>query len=154
MIIKQILTQGRTHSGVSAASKKKILELVADHISSEVPTINAVELFDALVTRERLGTTGLGNGIALPHCRFKSCPEPTGLFLRMEQPVDYDAVDRQPVDLIFALIVPDGDNQEHLLMLKALAERFHSENTIQNLRQAESTTELYNILIGNAPVES
>ena len=149
MIIQQILTPERTHIGAPAASKKKILELVAEHISNDVPTINASELFDALITRERLGTTGLGNGIAIPHCRFKSCPEPTGLFLKMEQPVDYDAVDRKPVDLVFALIVPDGDNQEHLEILKSLAERFHSEDVVQALRAATSEAELYNILTDN-----
>ena len=146
MIIQQILTPGRTHMGVPAASKKKILERVAEHISNDVPTINSAELFDALITRERLGTTGLGKGIAIPHCRFKSCPEPTGLFFQMAQTVDYDAIDRQPIDLVFALIVPDGDNQEHLQILQSLAERFHSEKVVQALRDATSESELYNIL--------
>ncbi|OED41082.1 PTS IIA-like nitrogen-regulatory protein PtsN [Endozoicomonas sp. (ex Bugula neritina AB1)] len=149
MIIQQILTPGRTRLGVPAASKKKILELVAECISNDIPTINSADLFDALITRERLGTTGLGNGIALPHCRFKNCPEPTGLFLRMEHPVDYDAIDRKSVDLVFALIVPDGDNQEHLQILQALAERFYSEELVQELRQANSSSELFNILVND-----
>ncbi len=109
------------------ASKKKILEYIADRISSEVPEINAKELFEALVSRERLGTTGLGSGVAIPHCRCKACPEPVGLFIRLAEPVDFDSVDRKPVDLVFALIVPEGENQEHLEILKALAEKFHSE---------------------------
>ena len=137
--------------GAFAASKKKILELIAEEFSTKVPTINSAELFDAFITRERLGTTGLGKGIAIPHCRFKSCPEPTGLFLRMEHPVDYDAVDRQPVDLVFALIVPDGDNQEHLQILQSLAECFHSDTLVTKLRQATSESALYEILTGSEP---
>ncbi|MGB1271281.1 MAG: PTS sugar transporter subunit IIA, partial [Endozoicomonas sp.] len=93
MIINHILTPERTFHGVHGVSKKKILEFIAERISSEVPAINAKELFEALIARERLGTTGLGNGIAIPHCRGKACPAPIGLFMRLDEPVDYDAVD-------------------------------------------------------------
>ena len=146
MIIRQILTPGRTLCDVSGVSKKKILESIAETLSREVPAINASELFEALVARERLGTTGLGQGIALPHCRFKSCPEPTGLFARLEEPVDFDAVDRESVDLVFALIVPEGDNQEHLDILKSLAERFNSEAIRNKLRQAEDAGAMFDII--------
>ena len=147
MTIQTILTPGRVYMDVPGTSKKKILEFVAERMSLEVPTVNSAELFDALITRERLGTTGLGSGIAIPHCRFKQCPVPTGLFLRTEQGVDYDSVDRLPVDLVFALIVPDGDNQEHLSLLQALANRFRSGQVVNELRQASSESALYNILI-------
>ena len=145
MMIQDILTSERTLLGVPATSKKKVLELVAEQVSEYVPTVNATELFDALIARERLGTTGLGKGVAIPHCRLKSCIEPIGLFFRMEQPVDFDAVDRLPVDLIFALIVPDGDQQEHLNLLKALAERFSDELFVQTLRRAVNALSLIHI---------
>ncbi|KEI73050.1 PTS sugar transporter subunit IIA [Endozoicomonas elysicola] len=143
MIIHRILTPERTLDGVHGVSKKKILEFIADRISSEVPEINAKELFEALVARERLGTTGLGEGVAIPHCRCKACPEPVGLFIRLAEPVDFDSVDRKPVDLVFALIVPEGENQEHLEILKALAERFHSSLMLQKIRTATDTGMLY-----------
>lgn len=142
-MIHRILTPERTLDGVHGASKKKILEYIADRISSEVPEINAKELFEALVSRERLGTTGLGSGVAIPHCRCKACPEPVGLFIRLAEPVDFDSVDRKPVDLVFALIVPEGENQEHLEILKALAEKFHSEALLHTIRQAADAQTLY-----------
>ena len=79
MIIHRILTPERTFDGVHGVSKKKILEFIAEHISSDVPEINNGELFDALVARERIGTTGFGGGVAIPHCRCKYCPQPVGL---------------------------------------------------------------------------
>lgn len=147
MIIHRILTPERTLDGVHGVSKKKILEFIAERISIEVPEINAKELFEALISRERLGTTGLGEGIAIPHCRCKACPEPVGLFIRLAEPVDFDSVDRKPVDLVFALIVPEGENQEHLEILKALAERFHSSSVLKNMRSAHDTPTLYHSII-------
>lgn len=151
MIIEHILTPGRTLCGVQGASKKKILEIIAEHISKHVPAINAKNLFNSLINRERLGTTGLGQGIALPHCRSKACQEPTGLFIRLSDPVDFDAVDRKPVDLIFALIVPEESNQEHLNILQALAERFQNDFLLSQMRSAESDEALYQALITPLP---
>lgn len=146
MIIQRILTPERTHCGVPGVSKKKTLQLIAEHFSNEVPAINSSELFEALITRERLGTTGLGQGVALPHCRFKTCPEPTGVFMRLEEPIDFDSVDRAPVDLVFALIVPDGDNQEHLEILKSLAERFHNPDILKQFREAPGAAGMFRII--------
>ncbi|WP_066017424.1 PTS IIA-like nitrogen regulatory protein PtsN [Endozoicomonas atrinae] len=149
MMIHRILTPERTLDGVHGASKKKILEFIAERISSDVPEINAKELFEALVARERLGTTGLGEGVAIPHCRCKACPSPIGLFIRLAEPVDFDSVDRKPVDLVFALIVPEGENQEHLEILKALAERFHSTTLLEKIRSASATELLYQFIAGD-----
>ncbi len=143
MIIHRILTPERTLKGVHGVSKKKILEFVADRISDDVPEINAKDLFEALISRERLGTTGLGNKIAIPHCRCKACPEPVGLFMRLAEPVDFDSVDQQPIDMVFALIVPEGENQEHLEILQALAEKFHSPKLLQQIRTAADTKTIY-----------
>ncbi|WP_419834111.1 PTS IIA-like nitrogen regulatory protein PtsN [Endozoicomonas atrinae] len=148
-MIHRILTPERTLDGVHGASKKKILEFIAERISSDVPEINAKELFEALVARERLGTTGLGEGVAIPHCRCKACPSPIGLFIRLAEPVDFDSVDRKPVDLVFALIVPEGENQEHLEILKALAERFHSTTLLEKIRSASATELLYQFIAGD-----
>lgn len=152
MIIQHILTPERTLSGVLGVSKKKTLEFIAETLSKEVPVINASELFEALVTREHLGTTGVGNGVALPHCRFKACPEPTGLFIRLEEPIDFDSIDRSPVDLVFALIVPDGDNQQHLEILQSLAERFSAQNILDQLRGAPDAMNLFEIITADSPL--
>ena len=148
MIIEKILTPARTLGTVRSSSKKKILELIATTISEDVPAINGKDLFASLVSRERLGTTALGKGVAIPHCRNKTCTEPTGLFIQLELPVDFEAVDSQPVDLIFALVVPeDNDPQAHLNILKALAGRFQSDTLSSKLRGAASRDALYNTLV-------
>ncbi len=149
MIIENILTPARTLCGVHGTSKKKILEAVATLISEEVPAINAKDLFSCLVTRERLGTTGLGDGVAIPHCRNKSCTKPTGLLIRLAEPVDFESIDHKPVDIIFALIVPEEDTQEHLEILKALAGRFQSNLLLNKMREAKGSTELYNYLVSD-----
>ncbi|WBA88479.1 PTS sugar transporter subunit IIA [Endozoicomonas sp. GU-1] len=130
-------------TGCTGPAKRKSWNLSLNASAAKPPKINAKELFEALVARERLGTTGLGDGVAIPHCRCKACPEPIGLFIRLAEPVDFDAVDREPVDLVFALIVPEGENQEHLEILRALAGRFHSALTLQKIRSATNTTMLY-----------
>ena len=146
MIIQRILTPERTHCGVPGVSKKKALQIIAEILSNEIPAMNTSDLFEALITRERLGTTGLGQGVALPHCRVKTCPEPTGLFMRLEEPIDFDSVDRAPVNLVFALIVPDGDNQEHLEILQSLAERFHNPEILEQLREAPDADSMFRII--------
>ena len=146
MIIENILSPECTLDGVQGISKKKILETIAEHISEQVPEVNAKDLFNNLISRERLGTTGLGRGVAIPHCRSKSCPQPTGLFLRLSEPVDFDAVDKEPVDLVFALIVPEESTQEHLDILQALATRFSDDFLLKNMRSAQSSEALFQIL--------
>ncbi|KEQ19064.1 PTS sugar transporter subunit IIA [Endozoicomonas numazuensis] len=146
MIIENILTPGRTLCGVQGASKKKVLETIAEIISEHVPAINTKDLFNSLINRERLGTTGLGKGIALPHCRSSACQHPTGLLIKLSEPIDFDSVDKQPVDLVFALIVPEENTQEHLNILQALAERFHSEVLLSQMRAAETPQALYSII--------
>ena len=104
----------------------------------------------SLVSRERLGTTGLGDGVAIPHCRNKSCTEPTGLFIRLAEPVDFEAIDQKPVDLVFALIVPEEDTQEHLDILKALASRFQSNVLLNKMREAHNPAELYDCITSDS----
>ncbi len=146
MIIENILTPERTRCSVHGTSKKKILEMVANLISDEVPAINAKDLFSSLIFRERLGTTGLGRGVAIPHCRNKACTEPIGLFIRLDEPVDFESVDHSPVDLVFALVVPEEETQEHLNILRVLASRFQSDSLLHKMREANNATALYNYI--------
>ena len=150
MIIEKVLTPERILCDAQGASKKKVLEVIAETISEHVPAISGKDLFNSLVNREKLGTTGLGSGIALPHCRSKACQEPIGLLVRLAEPVDYDSVDKQPVDLLFALVVPEEGTQEHLTILQALAERFQSTELLSGLRSAESSEQLFKLI--TAPV--
>ena len=108
MKIAEILDPGRILVGANLASKKSVLEKLAEMLSSADPLLNSKLVFDSLLARERLGTTGLGNGIAIPHGRVECNGKSVGAFLRTGHPIDFDAVDNAPVDVFFALCVPEG----------------------------------------------
>lgn len=143
MQLKTILTPGRTFCGVPGSSKKRILENIARIISECTPSLNSNQLFDNLITREKLGSTGLGQGIAIPHCRLSDCDSVLGTLIKLEQPVDFDSIDNQPVDILFVLLVPEQATDEHLQVLATLAERFSDPQFCQRLRAASDSEELY-----------
>ncbi len=146
MSIRKILLPEHALCGVQGGSKKRTLEYIANLIGQHDPVIDAKDLFNCLVTREKLGSTGLGNGVAIPHCRLVSCKKPAAVFLQLAEPIDFDAIDRHPVDLIFALVVPDNSINEHLELLKKLAEKFSNPGLCEALRKAESSEMLYQLI--------
>ena len=99
-----------------------------------------------MIGRERLGSTGLGHGVALPHGRFNQSQQAIGAFVKLKKGVDFDAIDRQPVDLIFGLLVPDHYTDEHLKILAYLAEMFSDRSFCQQLREAGSDRALFQLL--------
>ena len=145
MNITDVLSPERTCCSVPGVSKKRVLEFIANFLSENTSFINADQLYQELISRERLGSTGIGEGIALPHCRLTGCSKITGLLLKLESSVDFDAIDGQPVDLVFALIVPDEQNEEHLQTLSAIAELLQSSEVRQQLRGCTSDDKLYQI---------
>lgn len=100
------------------------------------------EIFNGLIARERLGSTGLGHGVAIPHGRFSDLDQTIAILVRFARPVDYDAVDGEPVDLVVALMVPEHSTDEHLQLLAALAEMFSDEPMRSALRQAATPQEI------------
>ena len=143
MQIQSFLSSRRTLCGVEGGSKKRVLELIANLIAEDIPTLNSDEIFLSLIAREKLGATGLGNGIAIPHCRIKNCIGTVGAIIKLNSAVDFDSIDGKPVDLIFALIAPEEAHDEHLQTLAALAEKMSSEEYLQQLRSSESSESLY-----------
>ena len=143
MQLNSILTPGRTHCRAPGASKKRVLENLAQLINQDIPSLEADYLFEQLIAREKLGSTGLGNGIAIPHCRIKDCPAITGCLITLESGVDFDAIDQQPVDILFVLLVPEEANDEHLAALAKLAELFSQPDYCQRLREADSNDKLF-----------
>lgn len=141
--IGDILSVEFTEIDVSVSSKKKLLEYLGQHISRQLPASTADDIFERLLNRERLGSTGIGEGIAIPHCRLPSCDKAFGVLLRLEQAIDYDAIDRQPVDLVFALLVPEEATDEHLQVLSMLARNFSEAEFRQALRNAPDSNQLY-----------
>ena len=145
--IADILTLDRTLFSVPVQSKKKALELVADTISSSIPALRAHLIFDALIARERLGSTAIGHGIAIPHARLEPIDQTIGCFLLLKDSIDFDAQDHIPVDMLFALIVPFETTDEHLALLASLAQIFRQESVRASLRECKNVKDLFQTLI-------
>lgn len=115
-------------------------------------TLSDMQILDALISRERLGSTGLGHGVGLPHSRLASIEEPIAAFVTLEKGVDYESVDGQPVDLVLGLLVPEDCNDEHLKILAQLARRFSDGDLRNSLRGFEDPDTLYEHLASLQPV--
>ncbi len=146
MKIADILTPARIAIGVQANSKKAVLEHLARLAAADTLELTAAQAFDGLVVRERLGSTGLGRGIAIPHGRIDHLSAMMGAFLRTETALDFDAIDGEAVDLFFALFVPKNTNDEHLARLANLAESLADESLVGKLRELTSTQKIHSLL--------
>ncbi|WP_078117917.1 PTS IIA-like nitrogen regulatory protein PtsN [Thiosocius teredinicola] len=149
MLPKGILTSGSVSIADPASSKKRILEQAARLLARDTDEPTAEQIFERLLERERLGSTGLAGGVALPHARMPGISDTRGAFLRLETPIEFDALDGQPVDLVFALLVPEDANEEHLQLLARLAAMFNEEELRARLREAEAK-EAIAILTGHS----
>lgn len=136
----------RCHSEVG--SKKRALEEIADLLVSVNPQLQPVDIFDALMERERLGTTALGKGVAIPHCRLSEIERSSLALITIDSGIDYDAPDRQPVDVIVALVVPEESTEEHLEVLAGLAELLSDPQFITRLRGHTIPQALYSDITG------
>ncbi|MEZ5552585.1 MAG: PTS sugar transporter subunit IIA [Pseudomonadales bacterium] len=145
--IHSILDPRCTRASVEANSRKRSLEYASDVLAACHPDLSARTLFDELMTRERLGSTGLGEGIAIPHCRLP-CPGILAACLKLDTPVDYDAADGQPVDILFVIVVPPEETNAHLDLLAALARLFNNPENRAALRSAETDAALYDRIVG------
>jgi PTS system nitrogen regulatory IIA component len=145
--LENILTPGRSLVDVPGGSKKRVLEQIARLISKEVPDLAEQTLFESLVAREKLGSTGFGNGIAIPHCRLKGCESPISALLHLNAPVDFDAIDGAPVDLLFVLLVPEAATDAHLELLRQIASMLDRKEVRDRLRSAESNEALYQVVL-------
>ncbi|MEH6450141.1 MAG: PTS IIA-like nitrogen regulatory protein PtsN [Oleispira sp.] len=141
--IDSILTPERTVKSAPVSSKKKVLEYLGSFIADHIPESSADDIYERLLNRERMGSTGIGEGIAIPHCRLKQCEKTFGVLLQLEHPIDFDAIDRQPVDLIFALLVPEEATDEHLKTLSMLAQKLSQADYREALRNSPDSQNLY-----------
>jgi PTS system nitrogen regulatory IIA component len=149
MKITDVLTPAMTQCDLPGGSKKRVLENLSTFITEQLGGYSEQTdaLFHSLVARERLGSTGIGEGIAIPHCRAPGFKRIHGCLIKLSNPVDFDAPDDQPVDLIFALVVPEEKNDEHLATLARVAALLQDETSRQSLRQCSSDEELFNTAI-------
>lgn len=147
MNIANLLAPERIRCGANATSKKRSLELLSELLTGDEADPSTRTVFENLIGRERLGSTGLGKGVALPHARAPGVRQATAALLRLSAPVDFDAIDRQPVDLLFALLVPEHSTDEHLRILARLAEMFSDADLCERLRRCGTEPELYDTVL-------
>jgi PTS system nitrogen regulatory IIA component len=126
----------RIGSGIALGSKKRVLQQLGELLASSTPGLDPNDVFDHLLERERLGSTGLGHGIALPHARMPDLERSVGAMVQLADGVDFDAIDDKPVDLAFALLVPQDATEEHLQLLSKLASMFNDVQFCERLREA------------------
>lgn len=145
--LETILTPGRSLVNVPGGSKKRALEQIANLIGREVPGLDTQAVYEALIAREKLGSTGFGNGIAIPHCRLQGCESPVSALLHLDAPIDFDAIDGAPVDLLFVLLVPEAATDAHLELLRQIASMLDRKDVRDKLRSASSNEALYKVVL-------
>jgi PTS system nitrogen regulatory IIA component len=145
--LENILTPGRSLVNVPGGSKKRVLEQIAKVIAQDHPDLDYQSIFESLIAREKLGSTGFGNGIAIPHCRMAGCNAPLSAVLRLDTPVDFDAIDGAPVDLLFVLLVPQAATDEHLELLRQIASMLDRDDVRERLRSASTDQALYEVVV-------
>ena len=143
MEIANILTPEYTLCAAPGGSKKRVLEYLSHFVADNIDSIDADSLYHQFLAREKLGSTGIGHGVAIPHCRVSGCQQIRAALLKLESPVDFDAIDDKPVDLVFALVVPEEQNDKHLKTLSSIAELLQHSEKRQQLRDATTSQALY-----------
>lgn len=146
--LSAVLRQECTRSVVHCQSKKRALEIISELAARQL-NLPTPLIFEALLTRERMGSTGIGGGIAIPHGKLDddNALGATGVFIQLEQPISFDAIDNQGVDLLFALLVPAEQCKTHLHTLSLVAKRLADKSVCRRLRAAQSDEALYQIMI-------
>ena len=153
MDIRDVLTLSSVCVGIREKSKKRVLEYASRLIERQSATINENELFAALITREKLGCTAVGNGLAVPHCQLSSCVSPAAAFIRLEHPVDFGSSDRLPVDLFFVYVVPRDCNSEHMKLFKEMVLQLKDPEVCRHLRELSDARSLYELVTMELIVE-
>ncbi|MBY6135656.1 PTS sugar transporter subunit IIA [Leisingera sp. XS_AS12] len=137
----------------AASSKKRLFQEIAD-VAQTAYGLNAQTTVEALLDRESLGPTGVGHGVALPHARLDTLSEVCGVFLILEKPLDFGAVDRQPIDIAFALFAPEDAGVEHLKALALVSRTLREQSFCTKLRANHEPSTLYTILTENQSVQA
>ena len=145
MILPKLVTEKFILLNQKSNSKKNVLELIRSYLQKEIK-IKKDTVFENLYAREKLGTTALGNGVALPHARIDSLKTTQTLLLQLASGIDFDAVDGKKVDVIFVLLVPNVNSDNHVKMLAEIATILDNKQTVKKIRKAKKTQEIISIL--------
>ncbi len=146
MLLHDLISPERISLSISASSKKRLLEKISELLGETIPGLDNSTVFQSLFDRERLGSTGVGDGVALPHGRLKRLDRAVGACIILRDEMDYDSIDSKPVRIIFALLVPEEATEEHLQLLAQLARIFGEKENREQMLEAKQSDEVYNLL--------
>jgi PTS system nitrogen regulatory IIA component len=145
MNIADIISKEAVLDNVQATTKRELVQVLSNKIAN-LAGVDERVVFDAVWERENLGSTGYGDGVAFPHARIEGLKKVTAMFVRLDEPVDFDSLDGKPVDLVFLLISPENSGADHLTALATLSRVLKTEGSCERLRKARSIEELYAVL--------
>jgi PTS system nitrogen regulatory IIA component len=142
-----MLAENCTKSAVLFNSKKRILEYIAELAHQRLPEMSEYTILESLMTREKLGSTGIGGGIAIPHGKLKTVTEPILIFVVTKEAIAFDAIDNQAVDIFCAILIPEEQCQAHLTTLAGIARLLSQKELTRKIRHCESNEQLYQLII-------
>jgi len=145
MDLSDLITPYGVIPSLKAANKKQVLQILSDR-AADLTGLNSVDIYNILFQRERLGSTGVGSGIAIPHGKMPGLTRLFGLFARLDRPIDFEALDNQPVDLVFLLLAPEGAGADHLKALARIARMLRDSAVAHKLRASHDAESLYAVL--------
>ena len=145
MDLSDLIEAGAILPALRANSKKQLLQLLSEK-AAEMTGLPEREVFDTILQRERLGSTGVGNGIAIPHGKLPRITRLYGVFARLEKPIDFESIDEQPVDLIFLLLAPEGAGADHLKALSRIARVLRDADTVAKIRATADASAIHSFL--------
>jgi PTS system nitrogen regulatory IIA component len=145
-----MLSEDCTKSAVLFNSKKRILEYIAELAHQHMPALAESTIFEALMAREKLGSTGIGGGIAIPHGKLKDVTAPMLVFVVSQDGIQFDAIDNQVVDIFCAILIPENQCQTHLTTLAGIARLLSQKELTRKIRHSQNDQELYQLLLSHA----
>ncbi len=146
MTLQDILSQDCTVCAVSGASKKRILDKICTIAATKINGYSPFELHESLMKREKMGSTGIGNGIAIPHGRLANTEQVVAVLMTTEEEIAFDAIDGRPVDIFIALFVPEDCCQEHLCSLQSIAKLFSNKKITKQVRKCQNDQQLFELI--------
>ncbi|GEP04202.1 PTS IIA-like nitrogen regulatory protein PtsN [Methylobacterium oxalidis] len=146
MSVLEFLDPNSVMPSLRARAKKQVLQDLSAQAARRLPALDEREVFETLLQRERLGSTGIGDGVAIPHGKLPGLDRLFGLVARLERPVDFEALDGQPVDIAFLLLAPEGAGADHLKALAQVARILREPGMLERIRAARDASALYALL--------
>ncbi|MBF7074918.1 PTS IIA-like nitrogen regulatory protein PtsN [Glaciecola sp. MH2013] len=142
MIISDIVSLDRTECAVDCQSKKRIFEVISEIAVKQRPDLDIDTVLASMLNREKVGSTGIGNGIAIPHGRIEGINDIIAVVVTSEDPINFDAIDDKPVDIFFALLVPAEQTDAHLQTLSSIAQKLSDKSIVKALRKASTKDQI------------